>query len=192
MSKALSKIKLFDDPEFDKAARLEKFSMVLMDVRLEERLNAQEFEHWCRIQQCFALCHKQFDQQKAIRVIRNQIPGCERHEIASKIYREMCEVYGPFQNRNKAMARSIAAQRLWTIGVRLEQKGELLEAANVFKMAAEMEGLHREDVLDFDPDDIKLPEVHITNDPKYIHAEDTEFEEVENEENGEDEESIFP
>lgn len=191
MSNALSKIKIFEDAEFEKAGRLDKFSMVLQDIRLEERLTHQEFEHWARIQQVFSLCYKQFDRAKAIRVIRNQIHGCDRYEIAQKAYNDMCEVYGPFQRRNKEMARAIAAQRLWTLGVRLEQRGELLEAAQVFKMAAEMEGLHKDDVLDFDPDDIKLPEVHITNDPKYIHAEETEFEEVDDE-NGEDEEGIFP
>lgn len=191
--KALSKIKLFDAPEFDKASRLEKFSMVMMDVNLEGRLNEQEFTHWQRIQQCFALCFKQFDQPKAIRVIRNNIPGCERYEIAAKMYRDMCEVYGPFQKRNKQMAKAIAAQRLWTIGVRLEKQGDLVNAANVFEMAAKMEGLDKEDVVDFDPDDIKLPEVHITNDPRFLHAEDTEFEEVEtnNEEEDEDEDGLL-
>lgn len=165
--------------------------MVLMDVRLEERLTNQEFTHWQRIQMCFSLCHKQFDQQKAIRVIRNQIEGCDRHELASKLYREMCEVYGPFQRRNKEMARSIAAQRMWTLAVRLEKNGELLESAQVMKMAAELEGLYKDDAVDFDPDEIKLPEVTITNDPRFIHAEDTEFEEIDND-NDEEEDGLFP
>jgi hypothetical protein len=153
---------------------------VLQDVRFEELLDQRDYERWQNIQQAFALCFKQFDQTKAIRVIRNQIPGCDRYETARRLYDEMTQVYGPFMRRNKELARAILVQRLWSIGVRLEQKGMLTEAADVFAKAGEFEGLHLHDQVEFDPADIQIPTPIITSDPSALRGiEDIEEEEDE-------------
>lgn len=181
MSRALANIKLFDNSSWNNATKTERFQMVLMDVRLEEQLTGDEWRIWTNVQHCFALCHKQFDTRKAIKVIQSQIPGYEVYTTAATLYRTMCEVYGPFQARNKEMARSIMVQRLWTIGVRLEQKGELEAAASVFEKAAKLEGLDKHDVELFDPSQVQIPIPIISNNPKYLNAEDAEVEDEEEE-----------
>lgn len=181
MSK-LRSLSIIEEPDFKKASRLEKFSLVLREPDLEVLLTNQEWEHWQRVQQVFALCFKQFDQPKAIRVIRAQIPGADRYEVAKRLYDDMSEVYGPVQRRNKDMSRAILVQRLWSIGVRLEQQGKLLEAAEVFEKAGKFEGLHEQDAADFNPDDIVLPVPIITNDPRYANAEQIEHEDVSDDE----------
>lgn len=155
--------------------------MVLMDVRLEEQLNGEEWHIWNNVQNCFALCHKEFDTRAAIKIIRSQIPGCDGYNTAAKLYRTMCDVYGPFQTRNKEMARSIMVQRLWSIGEKLEEKGELEAAASVFEKAAKLEGLDKHDVELFDPSQVQIPIPIISNNPKYLNAEDAEVEDEEEE-----------
>jgi hypothetical protein len=188
MSK-LPSLSIIDDSDFKKASRREKFSMVLKEPRLDAMLTNQEAEHWERVQAVFALCFKQFDQTKAIRVIRSHIAGAERYEVAKRLYDDMCEVYGPVQKRNKEMARAMLVQRLWSIGVRLEQKGALVEAAEVFEKAGKFEGLDKDEVKEFNPDDIILPVPIITNDPRFANAEDVEYETDEDEQT---EAGIFP
>ncbi len=178
MSK-LPSLSIIEEPDFKKASRLEKLSLVLREPDLEPLLTNQEWEHWQKVQQVFALCFKQFDQPKAIRVIRAQIPGAERYEVAKRLYDDMCEVYGPIQRRNKDMARAILVQRLWSLGVRLEQAGKLVEAAEVYEKAGKFEALDKNDPLEFDPADVELPVPLITNDPRYANAETIESEEVE-------------
>lgn len=190
MSK-LPSLSIIDDSDFKKATRLEKFSMVLREPRLETMLTNQEWEHWERMQQVFALCFKQFDQTKAIRVIRSHMAGAERYEVAKRLYDDMCEVYGPVQKRNKEMARAILVQRLWSIGVRLEKEGKLLEAADVFEKAGKFEALDKHDAAEFDPEDIILPTPVITNDPRFANAEEIESEEVKDDEDEQTEAGIF-
>lgn len=176
MSKAA--LKIFEEPQFKTASRLDKLRMVLLDDRLEAMLTEQEQRHWERIQLVFALTFKQYDQTKAIRVIRNQVPGAELYLTAQKLYNDMCEVYGPIQRRNKDLARSILIQRLWTLGVRLEQQGKLVEAGMMFEKAGVFEGIDKHDVAGFDPADIVIPAPNITNDPRFATAEDIDHEDV--------------
>ena len=173
MSK-LPSLSIIDAADFKKAGRLEKFGMVLREPELEVHLSNQEWEHWEKIRQVFALCFKQFDQTKAIRVIRSHVDGAERYEVAKRLYDDMCEVYGPVQERNKKMARAMLVQRLWSLGVRLEQAGKLVEAAEVFEKAGKFEGLDKQDVQEFNPADIVLPIPVITNDPRFANAEEIE------------------
>lgn len=181
----MSKLPLIvDQSEFRQASRVEKLQLVLREIQLEAWLSQPDFEYWQRLQQVFALTFKQFDQTKAIRVIRNQVPGAERYEVARRLYEDMASVYGPFMKRNKDLARAILIQRLWSIGVRLEQQGLLVEAAEAFEKAGKFEGLDKHEHFELDPDDIKLPEIHITNDPRYANAEEAEI--VEDNEEGED------
>lgn len=182
MSKGL--LQVVDRNDFLKASRIEKFHLVLREVQFEELLTQQEYEYWQRLQQAFALTFKQFDQTKAIRVIRNQIPGCERYETARRLYDDMGQVYGPFLRRNKELARAILVQRLWSLGVRLEQAGKHFEAATVYEKAGQFEGLDKHDQVDFDPADLQMPELTISNDPRYLRAQDVEI--VDENEPGED------
>ncbi len=174
-------LKIFEEPEFKSASRLDKFRMCLLELKFEELLTGQEYEHWQRIQMVFALCFKQYDHTKAIRVIRNQVAGADAYNTAKRLYDDMCEVYGPIQRRNKEMARAILIQRLWSLGVRLEQRGDLVEAGEMFEKAGKFEGLDKFEAVDFDPADIEIPPPNITNDPKWANAEDIEYEDGEEE-----------
>lgn len=185
MSK-LPSLKILDDADWKQMSRLERLSLVLREPDLETRLTNQEWEHWQRLQEVFALCFKQFDQPKAIRVIRSHIAGAERYEVAKRLYDDMCEVYGPVQKRNKDLARAILVQRLWSLGVRLEKAGKFLEAAEVFEKAGKIEGLDKHDAVEFDPDDIVLPIPVITNDPRFANAEDIEYESTDDEDEQEE------
>ena len=164
--------------------------MVLREPRLEDLLTDQEHEHWTRLQQVFALCFKQFDQTSAIRVIRRHVAGAERYEVAKRLYDDMGEIYGPFQKRNKDLARAILVQRLWSLGIRLEKEGKFTEAAEVFEKAGKFEGLDKHDVQEFNPDDIQLPVPVITNDPRWANAEEAEHEEIDDDEK--DETDLLP
>lgn len=180
-------LKILEEPEFKSASRLDRFRLCLLDQALEPLLTNQEYEQWQRIQMVFALCFKQYDQTKAIRVIRNQVPGADHYATAKRLYDDMCEIYGPLQRRNKEMARSILVQRLWSLGVRLEQRGDLVEAGEMFEKAGKFEGLDKHDEADFDPADIELPAITISNDPRFINAEEVEYDDCpeEEDENGE-------
>lgn len=180
MSK-LPSLKILNDADWKQANRLERLGMVLREPDLETRLTNQEWEHWQRLQEVFALCFKQFDQAKAIRVIRSHIEGAERYEVAKRLYDDMCEVYGPVQKRNKDLARSILVQRLWSLGVRLEKAGKFEAAAEAYEKAGKFEGLDKHDAAEFDPEDIILPTPVITNDPRYANAEDVEYEDTDDE-----------
>lgn len=162
--------------------------MVLFDLKFEGMLTHQEYEHWQRIQMVFALCFKQYDQTKAIRVIRNQVAGAEAYATAKRLYDDMCDIYGPLQRRNKDMARAILVQRIWSLGVRLEQQGLLVEAGEMFEKAGKFEGLDKHDEAEFDPADIEIPVPIITNDPRYANAEEieAEYDPEEGEDDGED------
>lgn len=189
----LPSLKILDDADWKQSSRIERLGMVLREPELETRLTNQEFEHWQRLQEVFALCFKQFDQPKAIRVIRSHIAGAERYEVAKRLYDDMCEVYGPVQKRNKDLARAILVQRLWSLGVRLEKAGKLEAAAEAFEKAGKFEGLDKHDAAEFDPEDIILPIPVVTNDPRYANAEDLEYEETNTDEEDEQEEAgIFP
>lgn len=191
MSKQLSKIRIIDDSDFLRASRLEKLQMVFLEPRLESMLNNQEYQHWQQVQLAFQLVYKEFSQNRAIKILRAQIAGAERFEVAKRIFDDMAAVYGPVMRRNKDLARAQLVERLWSIGRRLEHGKKLMEAAEVFAMAGKFEGLDKHEPTEFNPEDVTLPELEITNDPKYLNA---EYEDVTNQpddDHAPEEESLF-
>lgn len=205
-SKSLSKQRprtLYKEKDFKAASRNDRFYMCILEPKMEAYLPDRDRDYFSQLKACFVLCAEEVSQSVAIKKIQNTLTKDGRNDSAHKLYKDMCEVYGKITKRNKAFAKVVLVEKLYALAALAEQNvsekptpEELDIVAKIYERAAKIEGLDKEETL-FDAQEITIPEIHITNDPKYIiesiddeQDEEADFEFLPNEE-GENEEDLF-
>lgn len=188
MSRNLSKIELFKEIDFKSATRLDRLRMCMLDPKWEGRLNDQEFQHLNRLRRCFSLVHDELSPHQAMKKIQADMAHISNFDQAKTLYRDMCELYEGFMGRNKIFARAAMVEKLYGIAKKLEDDDKLEAAAEIYYKAATLEGLDKADTKEFNPNDIKIPQIIITSDPRAIEGQNNSdsFDEAEIDESDDD------
>lgn len=201
MSKRLSKIEIYSQADFQKADRIGRLRMHMIEPD-KFVLNNSDDEYYRQLNQAYQLVFEELRQSVAIRAIQEAIPGAESWFKANAILRDIYELFAPFLVKNKDLRRAILVEKMYAMAQIAESKahgvtkdeetGEEYEWANsewmliaerLYSQAAKLEGLDQHESAVLDPDEIQIPAIEITSDPAaFIEAQTQEAEEAEEDE----------
>ena len=175
-SKSLSK-QLFDKKDFRNADRLDKLYMALLDDTFKDELSDTDLRYFDKINRAFLLTCEDLQEGVAIRKIQSA-ENIERWATAKKIYLDMTTVYGQLPQRSKALSRQIyLAKHLNLIEVAEGIAESIEDLDRISKMLERAAKLEQIDIDDNDkPKAWILPNVVVTNNPKYARKAPDEIE----------------
>lgn len=207
MSKKQSKIEIYSLADFQKADRLDRIRMNMIEP---ERfvLDDADWKYAKDLESAWLLVSNETRESVAIRLIQNQVYGAESWYRANRMLRDIEALYAPFLKKNQEVQRARVVEKLYAMAEVAEKKaygteddGEtvwadkewMVIAQKLYKDAAEMDGIQHDNSPPIDPDDLVIPEIEITSDPvAFLEAQTGEvydFDDIPDEEAGEDEEN---
>lgn len=167
-------------------------------------LNDLDDTYYLQLQQAWRLVSDEVRESVAIRIIQEQVDGCESWFKANRVLRDVEALFAPFIERNKALQRGRVIEKLyWYARIAEERAVQTIDGKDIvsqewlviaqkfLKEAAEMEGLDEIEKAGFTADDLEIPEIEITSDPtafleaqkgEYLDYEDDHPEEAEDDE----------
>lgn len=206
MSKKLSKLEIYSLSDFKKADRLDRIRMSMVEP---ERfpLDGDDWQYAQDLETAWLLVSNETRESVAVRLIQNNVPGAESWYRANRMLRDVETLYAPFIAKNRDLQRRRVVEKLYAMAEIAEKRAHgtdeegkewadkewLVIAQKLYKDAAELEGLHTDNAPPFDPDELIIPEIEITSDPRAFleeQTEDLEYEDADcpEEEAGDDDE----
>lgn len=192
MSKRPSKIEIYSLADFQKADRLDRIRMHMIEP---ERfvLNDQDEVYYLQLQEAWLLVSNEVREAVAIRLIQDKVDGCETYYKANRVLRDVEALFAPFLSKNRTIQRARIIEKMYLFAEKAESKAIwtdeegleyvdqewLMLAQKFYREAAEMEGLNKIEESMLDADDIEIPEIEITSDPQAFLAMQTGIEDVE-------------
>ncbi len=162
--------------------------------RFEGSLTLEEDAYRQQLERAYHHCHRELRQSAAVKLIQNNVQGCETMYKANRLLADMEELYGRFINKNSELKQAILVEKMYedaemirAMAAKVKDQGqyqaaaEMLEKANnIREKAAKIEGIDKIN-RGFDPSDFKLPAVVVTSDPAVLklHYEDASIDEEE-------------
>ena len=212
MSKKLLKLEIYSLADFQKADRIDRIRMHMIEPdRFILGNDDQDYYH--QLQDAWRLVSNEMRESVSIRLIQEQVDGAESWFKANRLLRDLEALFAPFLDQNRELQKRKVIDRLYKYAEIADKKAvyqdeagndvvdqEWLKIAQQFtKDAAEMDGLGADGAAPLNPDEFQIPDFEITSDPQAfldaqteeIDAEEYEFDELEDdtdEEDGEDEE----
>lgn len=200
MSRKQSKIEIYSLADFQKADRIDRLRMYMIEPD-RFALNNEDLEYYRQLNQAYQLVFDEIRQSVAIRAIQEAVPGAESWHRANAVLRDIYELFAPFFKKNKDLRRAILVEKLYAMAAIAERKAHgsyedeegkkhefadqewMLVAERLYTQAAKFEGLDQHDVEMLDPDEIRIPVIEITSDPAaFIDAQAKEAEEADDDE----------
>lgn len=200
MSKKESRIEIYSQADFNKADRIGRIRMHMLEPD-RFALNDPDEEYYRQLQQAYQLVFEELRQSVAIRAIQETIDGAESWHKANRILQDIYELFAPFLKKNKELRRAILVEKLYMMAKVAESKAVfeytdsdgvtqsgadqewMVIAERLYSQAGKFEGLDEHDTALIDPDEIKIPNIEITSDPAaFLAAQNEEAEEAEDDE----------
>jgi hypothetical protein len=179
MSKSLSKIKIYSLIDFNKATKLEKIYMHLMQPH-DFELTYEEDEYLQKLRESFCFLSENPSKMQAILKLQELYPG-QKKESVYRIINDCQEIFGNIIQSNKSFDRMIIKERLLAIADKLKDSTDAIAldvARKCYADIAKIEALDKHGAEGLTPEEMKLPDLFFTDDPKYLNAEEIESEEV--------------
>lgn len=171
-------LRIYSEREFTSAGRLDRIVMAMMEPS-RFTLTASEDEYREKLASAYAAVWDEYRQSEAIKWIQKNVSGCETWYKSHRVFSDMCEVFGRFLVKNKAMQRAVVVERFYYYARLAEEDDNIELAAKMLDKAAQLEGLYKMEA-DFDPSEFQIPAPTITSDPRVLRLaepEDADFEE---------------
>ncbi len=146
------------------------------------KLRDEELDYLHVLKEGFALISDKISQREAIKTLQFYYRGQYNDRYTYKIYHDIQNFFGSMVKVNKDYLRMQAHERLNKVIEMCEDVGEIKEMRLAVNDIARLHDLHTPDDSGLQPDDIKLPDLHITSDPSVLDAEDIDHEDVSDEE----------
>lgn len=180
MSKSLSKIKIYSLSEFSKASRIERIYMHLMQPR-DFDLTFDEDDYLQKLREAFCILSENPSKSQSITLLREMYPEHKKESIY-RIINDSQELFGNIIQSNKSFDRMVLRERLLKIAEKLEKiEGDPITldiARKCYADIMKLDALDKHGKEGITQDDLKLPDLFFTDDPKYLNAEEIESEEV--------------
>ena len=196
MSKKPSKIEIYSLADFQKANRLDRIRMHMLEP---ERfvLSDDDGEYYRQLQHAYHMVFDELRESVAMKAIMENVPGANTWHRANKVLRDIYELFSPFLKKNKDLRRAIVLEKLYMLAdvaqkravfTYTDYKGDQQEGADrewmemaerLLTQAAKIEGLDQPEKAAFDPEELLIPEIEITSDPAAFLASQMEFEDAE-------------
>lgn len=170
-------------------------------------LDDADWQYYVDLEKVWQITSAETRESVAIRLIQQHVFGAESWYKANRLLRDVETLFAPFLKKNRELQRARIVEKLYAMAEIAEKKAFgsdeegnewadkewMVIAQKMYKDAAELDGLHRDNSPLIDPDAIVIPEIEITSDPQAFletqtGGEEMDFEDFPDEEAGDDEE----
>lgn len=170
-----SKERVFTQSDFDNASDVVERIIIHLDQPRKFLLTEFERRHFERLRLVFGIMQQCNTQRARIKRICQVIPVSER-----SVQRYMADATALFVDMVKVdrdFERSFLKEKLYALAQKAEEAGDVETAMRCLDKVIKLEGYDREDA-GIKADDIKLPTLIFTSNPKALTAQNEDYEEA--------------
>lgn len=164
--------------QFKKAGRLDRLYFHMMQPDQLE-LNSRESEYLEKLKRVFAIMAIELDTGKVVTKVQNLFPDAGTTRHIYRLINDVKNLFGDVIERNKAFEREVLKAKFIHVAKKASKEKDLETERRCYLNIMRLMGLDEQDGNGFNPEDIELPDLHFTDNPKAIAGEFDEFEEIE-------------